>query len=168
MTTLDDDGWTLSAAGDDDFDKVMTWFTDAEAVDRWAGPSFRYPYTRETFVEDCRTDIAASYALRNPDGRLAAFGQTCERSGRGHLLRLVVNPRMRREGAGKRLIRMLIASLEDGGHDYDEYSLFVYRDNTPAYQCYLSLGFAVTDYPEDGLLADKCYFLTKKSTRSRT
>jgi ribosomal protein S18 acetylase RimI-like enzyme len=164
---LDDDGWTLAAAEDDDFDQVRTWFTDAESVDRWAGPSFRYPYTRQTFVEDCRTDIAESYALRNPGGQLAAFGQTCERNGRGHLLRLVVNPLMRRQGAGQRLIQMMIATLEDR-YDYDEYSLFVYRDNTPAYQCYLSLGFVVTDYPEDGLLADKCYFLTKESTRSRT
>ena len=162
-----DDGWTLAAAADAEFDEVMTWFDDAISVDRWAGPSFRYPYTRETFVEDCRTDIAESYGLRDPGGRLAAFGQTCERYGRGHLLRLVVNPALRRQGAGKRLIRMLIASLEERC-DFDEYSLFVYRDNIPAYHCYLSLGFAVTDYPEDGLLADKCYFLTKKATRSGT
>ena len=167
MRLLQVDGWTLATATEADFDEVMTWFSDAASVDRWAGPSFRYPFTRQTFIEDCRTDIAESCALRNPGGQLAAFGQTCERTGRGHLLRLVVNPLLRRQGAGRRLIQMLIASLEER-HDYDEYSLFVYRDNIPAYHCYLSLGFTVTDYPEDGLLADKCYFLTKTTTRSGT
>ena len=167
MRPLLDDGWTLLAARDSDFDEVMTWFSDAASVDRWAGPQFRFPFTRESFMEDCRPDIATSYALHDADGRTAAFGQTCERYGRGHLLRLVVNPRLRRQGAGTRLIRMLIASLEQSG-DYDEYSLFVYRDNIPAYHCYLSLGFAVTEYPEDGLLADKCYFLTKPARRNES
>ena len=161
------DGWTLAPAADADFAEVMTWFPDAASVDRWAGPNFRYPFTRESFIEDCSIDIMDSYVLGNPNGRRAAFGQSYEREGRGHLARLVVNPLLRRQGAGKRLIEMIIASLDER-HAYDEYSLFVYRDNTPAYQCYLSLGFAVTDYPEDKAMADKCFFLTKTTTRSRT
>ncbi len=101
-----------------------------------------------------------SYTLRNPDGSFAAFGQSYERNGRGHLARLITNPALRRQGAGTRLIKLIIAALETQ-HTYDEYSLFVYRDNIPAYECYLSLGFAVTDYPEDGVMADRCYFLTR-------
>ena len=128
---LADDGWTLAAAKDADFDEVMTWFPDAASVDRWGGPDFRFPFTRETFIEDCRIDAMESYVLNSPDGRRAAFGQSYERTGRGHLARLVVNPAMRRQGAGKRLIQLIIASLETQ-HDYAEYSLFVYRHNTPA------------------------------------
>jgi ribosomal protein S18 acetylase RimI-like enzyme len=101
-----------------------------------------------------------TYALRDPDGRLAAFGQSYDRHGRGHLARLIANPDMRRRGAGSRLIELIIASLE-ARHAFDEYSLFVYRHNIPAYECYLSLGFAVTDYPEDAAMADRCYFLTR-------
>ena len=157
---LGDDGWTLTAAAEADFDEVMTWFPDAASVDRWGGPDFRFPFTRESFIEDCRTDVMESYVLTSPDGQTAAFGQSYERTGRGHLARLVVNPAMRRKGAGKRLVQMIIAALEQQD-DYDEYSLFVYRHNTPAYHCYLSLGFAVTDYPEDAAMADKCYFLTR-------
>jgi hypothetical protein len=59
---------------------------------------------------------------------------------------------------------MIIAALEIAG-DYDEYSLFVYRHNTPAYQCYLSLGFVVVDYPDDAAMPDKCFFLTRKAIR---
>lgn len=163
MNPVKRDGWLLEAAASTDFDDVMTWFPDAASVDIWGGPEFRYPFTRESFLEDCRTDIAESYALRDPDKRLAAFGQSCDRYGRGHLLRLIVNPGMRRRGAGSKLIALIIDSLEER-YMFDEYSLFVYRDNTPAYQCYLSLGFAVTDYPADAKLADKCYFLTRPAT----
>jgi ribosomal protein S18 acetylase RimI-like enzyme len=105
--------------------------------------------------------------LRHRAGQLAAFGQSYERTGRGHLARLIVNPLLRRQGVGRRLIDMIIAALEDR-HAYDEYSLFVYRDNAPAYNCYLSLGFAVTDYPEDAAMAEKCFFLTKATSGSRT
>ena len=111
--------------------------------------------------------MIASYALRDTVGQLAAFGQSYERTGRGHLARLVVNPLLRRRGAGSRLIKMIIASLHEQ-YAYDEYSLFVYRDNIPAYHCYLALGFCVTDYPEDAAMADKCYFLTKTTTRNKT
>ena len=163
MLPVDDSGWTLAQAAGADFDEVMSWFPDAESVDRWGGPGFRYPFTRQSFLEDCRVDVMESYTLRNPDGLQAAFGQTYERTGRGHLARLIVNPLLRRQGAGKRLIEMIITSLEER-YDYDEYSLFVYRHNIPAYHCYLSLGFAVSDYPEDALMADKCFFLTRGKT----
>jgi len=161
---LQDDGWTLAPAADAEFDDVMSWFPDAHSVDIWGGPNFRYPFTSETFREDCRVDVMASYVLRNSAGELAAFGQSYDREGRGHLARLVSNPALRRQGAGHKLIRMIIAALEMAG-DYDEYSLFVYRDNTPAYQCYLSLGFVVVEYPDDAPMPDKCLFLTRQATR---
>lgn len=167
LKPVQDNGWTLAAAGEADFDEVMTWFPDAAAVDRWGGPGFRYPFTRQSFVEDCRIDTMTSYALRNADDQLAAFGQSYERTGRGHLARLVVNPLLRRQGAGRKLIEMIVTSLHEQ-HDYDEYSLFVYRDNIPAYHCYLSLGFSVTEYPADAAMADKCYFLTKTATRKKS
>ena len=161
VPTLRDQGWSLEAATDTDIDEVMTWFSDAESVDTWGGPSFRYPFTPVTFREDCRLDIMDSYSLRDKESRLAAFGQSYEREGRGHLARLVSNPDTRRRGAGRQLIRMIIASLEER-RDYDEYSLFVYRQNEPAYQCYVSLGFVVQEYPDDAPMPEKCYFLIRK------
>jgi len=159
-----DGRWTLAPAEDTDFDELMTWFPDADAVDIWGGPRFRYPFTRKTFRADCRVDLMVSYMLRDSSGSMAAFGQSYEREGRGHLARLVSNPSMRRQGAGKQLIRMIMAALEEI-HGYDEYSLFVYRHNLPAYRCYQSLGFRVVQYPDAAPMADKCYFLTRKATR---
>jgi ribosomal protein S18 acetylase RimI-like enzyme len=154
-------GWVLSSAADADIDIVMTWFPDADSVAIWGGPEFRYPFSVATFREDCRIDRMDSYCLRNPAGDLAAFGQSYERDGRGHLARLVSNPEIRGTGAGKKLIEMIVAALA-AEHDYDEYSLFVFRHNRPAYRCYLSSGFVVREYPDGAPLPDQCYFLTKR------
>lgn len=161
MQPLRENSWTLVAATERDIDQVMTWFPDADSVNIWGGPVFRYPFTAESFLEDCHFGEMDSYCLRAADGRIAAFGQSYERDGRGHLARLVSSPSMRRMGAGRQLVEMIIASLTMR-HNYDEYSLFVYRDNAPAYRLYLSLGFVVRDYPEDAPLPDECYFLTKR------
>jgi len=157
---LKETGWLLRTATDADLDIVMTWFPDKASVVDWGGPGFRYPFTGASFREDCRIGRMASYVLVDPAGNLAAFGQSYERAGRGHLARLVSSPALRRTGAGRRLISMIIATLDaEGG--YDEYSLFVFRHNVPAYRCYLSLGFVVGDYPDDAPLRDQCYFLTR-------
>ena len=166
MGSLRDSGWTLFPLVDAEIDDVMTWFPDADSVNIWGGPNFRFAFTGETFREDCRLDLMQSWVLRNPEGQLAAFGQAYDREGRGHLARLASNPALRRRGAGRRLIEMIITSLEKT-REYDEYSLFVFRDNAPAYQCYRSLGFVVQDYPEDAPMPDKCYFLTRKTTRRK-
>lgn len=42
-----------------------------------------------------------------------------------------------------------------------KYSLFVYRDNTPAYECYRAMGFETADYPEGVPLADDCDYLVR-------
>lgn len=154
-------GWVLEPASAADFDELMTWFPDAGSVNIWGGPEFRYPFTPETFREDCQVERMESYALRDDAGSMVAFGQSYERDGRGHLARLIANPAQRRRGAGRQLIRMIIASLDER-FGYDEYSLFVYRDNVPAYQCYRGLGFDVRDYPPDAPMAEQCYFLTRR------
>lgn len=156
-----DEGWTLAVPDDKEIDELMGWFTDAEAVDRWSGPRFRYPFSRESFLEDCRIEEISTYCLRNPDGAMAAFGQMYDRYDRGHLARLVTHPGMRRQGIGERLIRLIMtfARLNSG---HEQSSLFVYKDNEPAYRCYLKMGFVVEDYPADAPLKDKCFFLTRK------
>jgi ribosomal protein S18 acetylase RimI-like enzyme len=45
--------------------------------------------------------------------------------------------------------------------DSDEFSLFVYRDNVPALECYKAMGFAIRDFPEGASLGDECYYLTR-------
>ena len=64
--------------------------------------------------------------------------------------------------AGRRLIEMLI-EVGRSQLSRDEVSLFVYRENTAAYNCYRALGFAISDYPADMPHADVCDFLTRRA-----
>ena len=102
----------------------------------------------------------ASFSLREPGGRLAAFGQVYDRDGRINLARLIVAPTMRGQGVGRRLVGLLMVA---GARllPLDEYSLFVYRDNEPALSCYRAMGFEVTDCPVEGPLADECFYLIR-------
>lgn len=159
-TAVDCDGWALCSSIERDIDALMTWFPDKAATEVWGGPSFRYPFTRHSFVEDIQWERMASFSLRDPAGNLAAFGQLYERYERINLARLVVRPALRGRGVGKRLITMLMAASRSM-FDCAEYSLFVFRDNALAFECYRSMGFSVTDYPRDMPHADVCYYLTR-------
>ena len=152
--------WQLSPAEHSDLDELMTWFSNAAEVDVWGGPKFRYPFTAETFRTDCHWPEMASYSLRDADGQMCAFGQFYDRNGYMNLARLVVSPEHRGLGIGTELVTRLMQVASES-MKLDEYSLFVYRDNTPALKLYQSLGFEIQEYPPDQILADKCYFLTR-------
>jgi ribosomal protein S18 acetylase RimI-like enzyme len=152
--------WSLKSACAADIDELMTWFPDAHSVDIWGGPKFRYPFDSETFRADCRWNEFSSFCLRNSANEFAAFGQLGSRYGRSHLARLVANPCMRRQGVGRRLMEMMIETArKEQGHP--EIALFVYKDNEPAYRCYLALGFAVQEYPDGAPMLEKCFYLTR-------
>lgn len=160
MTGSAERGWQLVEAADRDLEELMSWFGEAGEVKVWGGPGFRFPFTVEAFREDCRWGRMPSFRLNSPAGGFSAFGQMYERYGRINLARLVVNPGMRGQGIGKRLVGSLI---ETGAElfDADEFSLFSYRDNKAALGCYRSMGFVIHDYPEDAPLADDCYYLVR-------
>ncbi len=154
------EGWRLEESSRADMTELMQWFEDAAAIKVWGGPRFGFPFSKSSFLRDCHWRKMPTFSLRNPDGQLAAFGQIYERLGRINLARLVVNPVMRGQGVGKRLVSGL---LEAGREIYDsaEYSLFVYRDNAPALQCYRSMGFEIAEFPEKAPLQYECFYLTR-------
>ena len=155
-----DDRWILRSSTTADIEALMVWFPEKEDVEIWGGPTFRYPFTRTTFNKDMCWGLMESYSLFDPEGRFVAFGQLYQRKQRIHLARLVAEPTMRGQGIGRRLIRMLMG-VGTSLYECDEYSLFVFRGNVPALECYKSLGFVVGDYPEEMPYADVCYFLTR-------
>jgi ribosomal protein S18 acetylase RimI-like enzyme len=162
--TRDIEGWRLNSPTDADLDELMSWFPDGQAVAVWGGPRFRFPFDRESFKKDCHWGEMATYALYSPDGEFAAFGQYYKRIGRINFARLIAHPDKRGQGIGKRLVQMLMTAAAEQ-FDLDEYSLFVYRDNAPALNCYLGLGFEIKDYPEGEVFADICYYLTRPVER---
>ncbi len=158
--TINQDNWTLRPAVDADVEALMEWFPDYDDVNIWGGPSFRYPFTRNSFFEDIQWQRVESFSLFDAGGVLAGFGQLYERDQRVRLARLVVDPTLRTKGIGSRLVDMLMAAGRKL-YPHNEFSLFVYRDNEPAYRCYRALGFKVADYPPDMPHADVCDYLTR-------
>jgi ribosomal protein S18 acetylase RimI-like enzyme len=156
-------GWTLREATEIHLEQLMDWFADARSVNVWGGPKFRYPYTPATFSEDCHWGRMATFALESPDDGFAAFGQVYERYRRINLARLIVHPDLRGQGVGRRLVELLI-EVGPTVVDRAEFSLFVYRDNTPALECYQRAGFSIRNYPVDAPMADVCYYLTRPAS----
>ena len=156
-------GWLLQPSEERDIDALMRWFPDDASVRIWGGPIFRSPFNRHSFAEDLHWGRMRSYSLRSVEDELVAFGQVYARYDRIHFARLVSSPDRRREGIGKRLLTMLMA-ITPRSYDFDEFSLFVFRDNLPAYNCYRSLGFEVVDYPDDAPMAEACFYLTRPVT----
>lgn len=161
---LEIDGWRLARSTDADFDELMAWFDSEQSVNVWGGPKFRFPFDRQIFLEDCHWPDMATFSLYGENNVMCAFGQFYERDNRINLARLIAHPNMRGQGIGRRLITMLM-SISADLLDLDEYSLFVYRDNTPALECYRSLGFKVHDFPLEERMADVCYYLTRSVVR---
>jgi ribosomal protein S18 acetylase RimI-like enzyme len=154
------DSWTLAASIESDIDQLMQWFADEKTVRHWGGPEFRYPYNRHSFTEDMQWGRMAAFSLRDAAGGLAAFGQLYERFDCINLARLIVQPTLRGQGVGRRLIAMLM-QVGVTMFPCPKFSLFVYRDNTTASRCYRAMGFAIADYPQGVKSADVCDYLTR-------
>ena len=142
----------------DDIGELITWFPDANSLNRWGGPFFRHPFDATSFNEDLRWKEMASYCLKTNDDELLAFGQFYERYQRINLARLVVNPAYRGEGHGRHLINCLMKKSRKQ-IPLGEFSLFVYRDNRRAMACYQSMGFKPAVCPAESPLGDSVEYM---------
>jgi ribosomal protein S18 acetylase RimI-like enzyme len=128
--------------------QLKSWFSNHQQIQTWGGPDMTYPMSDENFHTLLTVNHSKSFCLLNDEQQLVAFGQYYMRLGRHHLARLAVNPTYRGQGLAKILITKLLeqAFLAQPAKGA---SLFVFRDNIVAYDCYLSLGFIEIDYPEE-------------------
>jgi ribosomal protein S18 acetylase RimI-like enzyme len=138
---------TLICPTEQQYLQVKTWFSDHQQIFTWGGPNMTYPMSDENFLNVLTADHIKSFCLFDDENTLVAFGQYYSRLAHHHLGRLTVNPKYRGQGLSKILItstlkRAFSVQPAKGA------SLFVFKDNIVAYQCYQSLGFVETDYPE--------------------
>jgi ribosomal protein S18 acetylase RimI-like enzyme len=144
--------------------ELMRWFPDADACRVWGGPSFRFPFTLESFRLDTRMDSLSTWGLMHGE-TLAGFGQYYLRAGRCHLGRLAIAPALRGRGLGGTLVRELCrASSADLG--IATYSLFVLPGNERAIRLYERLGFEPARYPEAEPAFDDCIYMVAESLRT--
>jgi ribosomal protein S18 acetylase RimI-like enzyme len=141
--------------------QVRNWFSNHQEIFTWGGPNMTYPMSDESYLKLLTADHFKSFSLLNDEQQLVAFGQYYRRLDHHHLGRLAVNPKYRGQGLAKLLITKILeqAFLQQSAKGA---SLFVFKDNIVAYQCYQSLGFIETDYPEQpfpGNMQDCAYMV---------
>lgn len=152
----------LVEASNTHFQEIMTWFGGEASLKIWGGPSFRYPFNEESFLQDLKLGAMRSYALVENSVETIAFGQIYLKLGRGHLARLVVSPEHRRHGYGAELIDKLMkraAML----YSCSEYSLYVMRGNAAARSCYKKIGFKDSVSPDNNVPRSDLQFMVRKS-----
>lgn len=144
---------------------LSSWFITKEQLQEWGGPHMRWPLAADSFERDIRFGEIQSWSLMDNDA-LIGFTQVYQRLGRHHLGRIATHPNQRGKGLGKLLVSQVLNALHvmDAQKDF---SLFVYKHNTPAINLYEKLGFIITDYPEpqnmpggDQML-EACHFMVK-------
>jgi len=148
----------LEPANSEHLQALMTWLPDLRQCRQWGGPAFRFPFTAQTFIEDCRWPDLPSCVLVNEQGEPLAFGQYYKRLDRCHLGRLIVSPEHRGTGLGRTLV---IELSRKGCRELNtsECSLFVLKDNAPARALYRKLGFEFADYPERHEWLEGCDYM---------
>jgi ribosomal protein S18 acetylase RimI-like enzyme len=138
---------TMLPATSEHLTQIMAWFPTEHACRVWGGWEFRFPFTDETFMQDCRIGRLPTFVLLDESGAVCAFGQCSSRSGRCHLGRLATRPADRGGGIGTQLIRSL-AARGTADLKVSECSLFVLPSNPRAKALYERLGFRTVPYPD--------------------
>jgi ribosomal protein S18 acetylase RimI-like enzyme len=139
--------------------QMMNWFPTAQSCLVWGGVEFRFPFTSDSFEEDCMLERLPSFVLTDEHAELYAFGQCYLRCNRCHLGRLAISPSQRGQGLGTRLVRELAAQGSQA-LSVNECSLFVSPLNPRARALYERLGFRVAPYPDEGFDASAYDYMT--------
>jgi len=149
-----------------DIEILKKWFKTAAEVSSWGGPHMHFPFEQAQFLKDILFNSMMSYSLFQND-EMVAFGQCYDRQGRCHLGRLVVAPEHRRYGFGAILIEQLVA-IGCQTLQLDSASLFVLKNNIPAKNLYIKLGFVEQTYPVNDIDMDlsEIDYLVKNTWRT--
>jgi ribosomal protein S18 acetylase RimI-like enzyme len=121
---------------------LLRWIGSAQELERFGGPSLRWPLSGDQLEAIRRTDGVSAWTAHlpgHPDEPVGhvEFVATGPRSGR--LARVLVDPAQRGRGLGRALVAAAIERAERGGSL--ALNLKVFADNEPAVRIYTALGF---------------------------
>lgn len=138
---------------------VSSWIASQRECALWAGPSVPFPLDLEALPAQIDMPGAVNVALDDDRG-LVAFGQAFPRPpGRAHLARVIVNPRARRRGLGRKLVGELFFRAGEAGLSL--VTLNVYSDNPAAAALYADLGFARVERPDGDPVSPGTWFMQR-------
>ncbi len=113
---------------------------DVEPIVEIERASFSNPWTPDMFRWELRNrDVASTWVLKTPDGRVAAFCCVARVLDELHINNVAVAPGDRRHGFGRALLEHVIEDAVARG--VTRATLEVRRSNTAALELYDKLGF---------------------------
>jgi ribosomal-protein-alanine N-acetyltransferase len=122
--------------------------------------SFLVPWSEKSFLDELTSSFAVALAAREASGEPVGFALGRLLFDEGHLLKIAVQPGLRRQGLGSRLLAAFEQALRDGGATMAVLEVRV--GNTAARRMYERAGWTVVSerrryYPdgEDGMLLSK-------------
>lgn len=124
---------------------VVEWIVSPEEAILWAGAT-TWPVPPELLVTWHAEPEVVPFMLL-ADGVPAGYGELWEDETEVELARLLVDPRRRRQGLGRRLVEGLVTEARRRG--FADIWLRVVPTNEPAVCCYLASGFVRTSPNEE-------------------
>jgi ribosomal-protein-alanine N-acetyltransferase len=134
---------TLRPSTPADLETILSWVATPELLKFWGGTVLTFPPFAEQTWGEMEATSQNTFTLIDPQGNVIGFGQALFRDPNTvHLGRIIISPACRGQGFGKILCQQL---MQKGSslHHPAQFTLNVYKDNTPAYRLYASLGFTV-------------------------
>ena len=133
----------------DHFDYIIRWVDTPELMERYSGPDFEWPWTREVLQEYIDTVHDRDRFMYSKEGTMLGYGEVLYNGEfQPRLGRLLIGPQAHRgKGHGAQMIRELVAYAKRQNPKERVY-LYVYTDNAPAIHSYEGVGFHYThDHP---------------------
>jgi ribosomal-protein-alanine N-acetyltransferase len=120
--------------------------------------SFTTPWSRESFINELKTNVFARYFVAEKEKRVIGYGGMWLVLDEAHITNIAVHPDYRGRGLGERLMRSLMSFAVSSGAT--AMTLEVRRSNEAAKQLYRKLGFVeegvrpgyYTDNGEDAII----------------
>ena len=148
--------FSLQPAPLDNLQIVLTWVSTPQELRLWGGPALTFPPVPERTWHEIGATDQNTFALIDPEGKVAGLGQTLWRDpDTVHLGRIIVSPALRGKGLGRTLCRLLIQAGSTLYHPA-KFTLNVDKDNAPAYNLYGALGFKVLSEDPEQLSVKMC------------
>lgn len=114
---------------------------DLEAVLRIEAASFTHPWTREMFEAELVPEISLVLVVRSADDALVGYLFGAIGEGLFHINNIAVDPRVRRQGVGRKLLRSALVQASRRGARTA--TLEVRASNLTAQALYREFGFTV-------------------------
>ena len=144
---------------DPDYPEIISWVSSLADAQLWGGPMMTYPLTAGSLKRIMKPNLVRTYTMIDQLEKITGIGQLYfQKPSRFHLARIMVNPAVRGQGYGRKLVELLMDKSWAVPDKY--FTLNVNFGNDRARALYESLGFVIAE-AETGSFSETSHFMKK-------